>query len=280
MRLAGKRMEVGGLGMYVADEGHGPAVLLLHGFPDSSYLWRHQIPVLVQSGYRVIAPDLRGFGDSDKPEAVASYALPLVVGDIVTLLDMLQINRASVVGHDWGAAVGWLLAAMTPERLEKLVVLSVGHPNGFIHAGIEQQQKSWYMLLFQFEGIAEEMLRADDWRLLREWTFHHPECEQWIANLSRPGALTAALSWYRANVHPRDVLAQMQNPNLAWPPCAVPTLGVWSTGDAYLTEELMTASSRFVTGGWRYERFEGVSHWIPLDAAERLNRLLVEFLAA
>jgi pimeloyl-ACP methyl ester carboxylesterase len=279
MQIVGKRIEVGGLGMHVVDEGQGPAVLLLHGFPDSSYLWRHQVPALVGAGHRVVAPDLRGFGDSDKPAAVEAYAIPLIVEDVVGLLDRLQIDRVCVVGHDWGAAVSWLLAAMFPGRVEKLAVLSVGHPNGFVHAGIEQREKSWYMLLFQFEGIAEEMLRANDWQMFRDWTRHHAEGEQWVASLSRPGALTAALNWYRANVHPRDVLAQMQNPEMGWPPCASPTLGVWSAGDAYLTEEQMTASSRFVSGGWRYERFDQASHWIPLDAADRLNRLLVEFLA-
>jgi pimeloyl-ACP methyl ester carboxylesterase len=248
-------------------------VLLLHGFPDSSYLWRHQIPALVDGGYRVIAPDLRGFGESDKPDAVEAYALPVIATDTVALLDALEAPRAHVVGHDWGAALSWLLVTLFPDRFEKHAALSVGHFSAFADAPLEQREKSWYMLLFQFTGIAEQLLTRDDWKLFREFTRNHSELDQWTADLARPGALTAALNWYRANVNPRDMVADP--PSL--PSVRVPTLGVWSTGDAYLTEAAMAGSEQYVSAPWRYERVEDASHWMQLDQPTRVNKLLLEF---
>jgi pimeloyl-ACP methyl ester carboxylesterase len=267
-------IEVNGVRLHVTELGSGTPVVLLHGFPDSSSLWRHQVPALVAAGYRVIVPDLRGFGLSDRPANVDAYAIPTLLGDAVGLLDALAIQRAHVVCHDWGAALGWGLAMFAPDRVERFAALSVGHFGSFFDAGIEQREKSWYMLFFQYEGIAEEALRESDWKLFREWTRHHSELPTWIADLSRPGALTAALNWYRANVNPaRPSLAAME-----FPPVKVPTLGLWSTGDAYLTEAQMTASQRFVTGEWRYERIENASHWLQLDQPERVNALLLDWL--
>jgi pimeloyl-ACP methyl ester carboxylesterase len=269
-------IEVNGLRFHVVEYGSGPPVVLLHGFPDSSYLWRNQIPALVGAGYRAIAPDLRGFGASDKPEAVEAYALPLLLSDVTSILDKLGADRARVIAHDWGAALGWLLAGMYPDRVERFAALSVGHMNSFAAAGIEQREKSWYMLLFQFRGIAEEALCRNEWRLFRDWARDHAEAEQWISSLSRPGALTAGLNWYRANVAPAMLFADPT----PFPSVAVPTLGVWSSGDAYLTEEQMARSKEHVTGTWRYERVEGASHWLQLDRPERLNQILIDFLAS
>jgi pimeloyl-ACP methyl ester carboxylesterase len=258
----------------VVDEGAGTPVLLLHGFPDSSHLWRNQVPALVDAGFRAIAPDLRGFGESDRPEQVEAYALRRSLADVVAVLDALGVERAAVVGHDWGAALAWTVAAFAPERVERLVAMSVGHPNTMRERTIEQREKAWYQLLFQFEGVAEELLVRDDWRLLRELLRGSGDVERYIADLSRPGALTAALSWYRANAAPGREL----EPRMSFPPVAAPTLGLWSTGDHYLLEAPMLRSREHVTGPWRYERIEGASHWLQLDAPERVNDLLLEFL--
>jgi pimeloyl-ACP methyl ester carboxylesterase len=163
---------VNGLTIHVEVAGSGPSVLLLHGFPDSAQLWRHQVPALVDAGHRVIAPDLRGFGASDRADGVEQYGLALVVSDVLGILDALDAPRAAVVGHDWGAAVGWALAGFAPERVERLAALSVGHPAGYF-TELRQRELSWYMLFFQFEGIAEDALRRDDWALLRAW-LHEP----------------------------------------------------------------------------------------------------------
>ncbi len=268
------KIQIDGVTLAVVDEGRGPAVLLLHGFPDSSALWRKQIPPLVDAGFRVVAPDLRGFGDSDKPQDVEGYRLHLIAAEIVRLLDVLELERVHVVGHDWGAAVAWAVAAFFPNRVERLAALAVGHPMASFPRRIEQREKSWYMLLFQFAGVAEELLQRDDWRLMREFTHGYGDVEQYVADLARPGALTAALNWYRANVHPSRELKPMR----PVPAVTAPTLGIWGSRDAYLIEEQMRRSGEFVTGPWRYERIEGASHWLQLDAAERVNELLLEFL--
>ena len=276
MSLPGRLLEVNGIRLHVHEQGTGMPVLLLHGFPDSSSLWRHQVPALVAAGYRVIAPDLRGFGASDKPAAVDAYAIPTLLGDVAGLLDALAVPRCHVVCHDWGAALGWGLAMFMPDRVDRLVALSVGHFGAFFATDIEQREKSWYMLFFQYEGIAEQALQENDWKLFREWTRQHPELATWIPELSRPGALTAALNWYRANVNPaRPGLEGME-----FPPVKAATLGVWSTRDAYLTEPQMTASKEFVSGEWRYERLDGASHWLMLDQPERVTSLILDWLRA
>jgi pimeloyl-ACP methyl ester carboxylesterase len=169
------------------------------------------------------------------------------------------------------------MASLVPQRLDRLVVLSVGHPAEFRAAGMQQREKSWYMLLFQFKGVAEEALQRDDWRLLRELLRGDGDLDRYVADLSRPGALTAALNWYRANVPPE---ALFTGSPLTLPPVACPTLGIWSSRDHYLSEEPMVASEKHVQGPWRYARIEGASHWIPLDAPAALNALLIEFLTA
>ena len=270
-----RRIRGDGVTLAVRDEGAGRPVVLLHGFPDSSHVWRLQAPALVAAGMRVVAPDLRGFGESDKPEAVEEYALQRSVADVVAVLDALEIERAHIVGHDWGAAVAWVTAAFAAERVDRLAVLSVGHPNTLRERTVEQREKAWYQLFFQFEGVAEELLRRDDWKLLRELLRGDGDVERYIADLSRPGALTAALNWYRANAAPARELER--RPPL--PSVAAPTLGMWSTRDHYLTEDPMMRSSEYVTGPWRYERIDGASHWLQLDEPERVNALLLEFLA-
>lgn len=269
-----RSIKLGAYNFQVTDEGAGEPVLLLHGFPDSARLWRHQIPALVSASLRIIAPDQRGFGQSDKPLDVAAYALPEVIGDVIALLDELGLERVRLVSHDWGAAVGWGLCAWYPQRIVRHVALSVGHLTALWNAGLAQRRLAWYMLLFMRRGLAEEILTRNDWQWFRDLFEHHDEMETWIADLRRPGALTAALNWYRANV---DV--ETWGPD-GWvlPRVSVPTLGVWSTGDIYLTEVQMVSSAGFVDAPWEYVRVEGASHWLMLDRPAHVNRLLVDFL--
>lgn len=247
---------------------------MIHGFPDSARLWRHQIPRLSEAGYRVLAPDLRGFGWSDKPTHLAEYSIAKVAADMVAVLDDAGVDRAHVVGHDWGAAISWYLAIARSERVQSLTAFSVGHPTAFQSAGREQVEKSWYMLMFQFEGIAEQWLSANDWDGMRRWLGPHPEMKNWIEDLSRPGALASALAMYRANMGPERFLS----PPLDLPPLEVPVMGVWSTEDVALLEAQMTESEEFVAGEWRYERIEGASHWIPLDQPDLVSDLLIDWL--
>jgi pimeloyl-ACP methyl ester carboxylesterase len=265
-------MDVNGIDLYVEDSGGaGEAVVLLHGWPDSARLWRNQVPPLTAAGYRVIAPDLRGFGRSAKPDDVAAYRLTEPVADVVGILDALGIERCHLVGHDWGAAVAWLFGSLHGDRLRTLTALSVPHLAA--PRTLRQREMAWYQLFFQFTGVAEESLAHDDWALFRELLRGDGDVEQYVADLSRPGALTASLNWYRANLAPQP--PSVAPPRL--PKIAVPTLGIWSTGDHYLAGGRMPLSERFVDAAWRYEEIDGASHWIPLDAADRLTELLLDW---
>ena len=167
-----------------------------------------------------------------------------------------------------------MLAALVPDRVASLTALAVGHPAAFARAGWAQREKSWYMLLFQFTGIAERWLSADGFANLRSWA-GHPDADAAVGRLSAPGALTAALGIYRAVLPPSSLV----EPRPALPPVGAPVLGVWSSGDRFLTEESMTGSAEYVAGPWTYSRLDGPGHWMQLDAPEAVNRLLVGFLS-
>jgi pimeloyl-ACP methyl ester carboxylesterase len=282
-----RRLRANGLQMHLAEAGpaSGRPVVLLHGFPDSWKLWRHQVAALADAGHRVFAPDLRGFGQTARPAAVQDYKLRALVADVTGLLDELGVERAAVVGHDWGAALAWRVAMFAPDRVERLVAVSVGHPLAGVAAGLPQRRLSWYVLWFLFPGVAERVLPADDWALYRRWIWadaqpgHDPDLDRQLADLSRPGALEAGLNWYRANNDPAEFPADDPT-RYSLPSVACPTLGVWSSDDPTLSEAQMTGSDQFVTGPWRYQRLEAVDHWVPVHAPDRLNLLLVEFLGS
>lgn len=266
-------IQANGLSFYVRDQGTGAPVILLHGFPDTGDLWRNQVPFLVDAGFRTIVPDLRGRGRSAGPTEVAAYRLSELVKDVGGILDGLNIPRAHVIGHDWGALLAWGFAALMPARVDRLVVLSVGAPGALAKPTLEALQKGWYRMLIVHDAEVEARLQRDDWFLLRLLLDGASDTEAYVRTLSEPGALAAGLNWYRANLTPESVLFGGK----PLPPVQAPTLGIWSRGDRYLTEDAMVASKDRVAAQWRYERFEG-SHWIPIDQADRLNRVLLEFL--
>jgi pimeloyl-ACP methyl ester carboxylesterase len=225
----------------------------------------------------VIVPDQRGYGRSDKPADAESYSIPFLVGDLVSVLDHVGVERAHVVGHDWGAAVAWATGSLVADRVDHLAALSVGFPTSYANAGLPQREKSWYMLLYQFAGIAEQWLTADGWKNFREWSrYPASEVDGVIADLERDASLTPGLNWYRANVSPQALV----DPPLELPAVAAPTMGVWSTGDPHLLEPQMTGSAEWVAGGWRYERIDGAGHWMQLEAPDKVTELLLDFLPA
>jgi pimeloyl-ACP methyl ester carboxylesterase len=270
------RVTSSGVELHVEVHGDGDPVLLLHGWPDDAGLWRHQVPALTAAGFRVITPDLRGFGRSDRPAETSAYQLANSVADVAAVLDAAGVpgtGTVHVVGHDWGAAVAWLTAMYLPDRVRTLTAVSVPHLAAPDTA--RQREMAWYQLFFQFEEVAEATLRYDDWAALRELTPGYRDIDRAIENLSRPGALTASMNWYRANLAPR-----MPGPRPQLPPVKAPTLGIWSDGDRYLDGARMRASGDLVTGPWRYAEVTGASHWIPLDAPEELNALLLDWLGS
>lgn len=273
-----KIVSVNGLDFPVLDVGSGPAVLLLHGFPDSHLVWRKQVGALVKAGYRVVAPDLRGFGNAPMPPNVADYGIGKVLGDVVGLLDVLQIKQARVIGHDWGAVVSWYLAAYYPDRVERLMVMSVGAPWNPEFDSMEQREKFWYSLFFQFEGIAEAQLKKDNWALWHQFSRDEGDNVAAIAHFSQPGALTAGLNWYRANSKPVMPAPDGTPPPVA-PKITCNVVGVWSDQDHYLTEPQMETSGDLVSGKWRYERVYGAGHWMMLERPAKVAELMLNFLA-
>lgn len=269
MSIKGQQIQVNDINLNVLVEGDGDPVLLLHGFPDSNHLWRDVIPQLVQAGYQVIAPDQRGFGESDAPEGTENYDLELIAKDAIGVLDALDINKVKLVAHDWGAMIGWFLAGTYPERFENYTAISVGHPKAYASAGFEQKKKGWYVLFFQLEGISETMVMANDWAIFRKTVNDHPEIDHWIQDLSRPGRLTAGMNWYRANL---QKLWQSDFPRVQ-----IPVFGIWSTDDVALAEDQMIGSAAFVDAPWRYERLEEISHWVPIDAPQALSDMLLAY---
>ncbi|MFD2796485.1 alpha/beta fold hydrolase [Promicromonospora vindobonensis] len=237
----------------------GPSVLLLHGFPQSRRAFDAVVPRLHAAGLRTIAPDQRGYSPGARPLDVASYAPHHLVADAVGVLDALGIERAHVVGHDWGAAVAWLLAGKASERVLSLTALSVPHLSAFgwaIANDPDQQQRSRYMGFFRTEGVAEDALLADGAARLRAM-LPAEQADVYAEPLSDRAALTSALNWYRAGGL-RD----------GAPPCPVPTTFVWSTGDSAIGRAGVDRCGEHVTGEYRFVELEGVSHWIPEQAPD------------
>ncbi|MEW1695918.1 alpha/beta fold hydrolase [Streptomyces sp. NPDC093249] len=255
--------------------GEGPAVLLVHGFPDSHRLWRHQVPALNAAGFTTVAPTLRGFGASSRPEGgPEAYDPAKHVGDLLELLARLELDRVHLVGHDWGSGIVQGLAQFVPDRVASVTLMSVGNIAAILRAGWEQRQRLWHVTMFQHEGLAEEWLSRDDHANLREMLGDHPDAAEVLEPLCAPGGLTAALSIYRAGL---PVELQL-GPVPEAPPLTVPVMGVCSTGDRYLGERQMADTGAYVSGSWRFERVEDAGHWFPLERPEKVNELLLSFL--
>lgn len=270
MKLNYQYILINGIHLKVVIEGRGPAIILLHGFPDSSEVWRSQIPFLAGAGFQVIAPDLRGCGDSDAPTEKGCYSIDNIMNDIIELMNHLGISKTTIVGHDWGANIGWIFASRYPERVNRYIALAVGHTMAYRKSGLRQVLRAWYAALFLVPVAAEIVFKADNWRFLRKISNNHTETEQWIKNLSRPGRLTAGLRWYRDNA--------VTMLTLKVPDIAVPCMGIWSDGDSFLTEKQMLDSEKYVKGPWEYKRIESVGHWMQMDAPEQINNIIKRYL--
>jgi len=254
-----------------AGPGDGEPVVLLHGFPQDSAAWDLVAPALHQHGLRTLAPDQRGYSPMARPRGRAHYALRETVGDVLALLDTAGLESAHVVGHDWGGIVAWGLGAWHPDRVRTLTALSVPHPAAMAKAMTTSDQalRSYYVGVFQLPLLPERLLLAGDGavlrRMLRSGGLDDALVDHYVRRMQEPGALSAALGWYRALPWAgRDPVGTVR----------VPTLHVWSTGDAFLGRAATEATERFVDAPYRLEVLEGVPHWIPELAADRVAELV------
>lgn len=260
----------------------GPLVILLHGFPEFWYSWHKQVEPLASAGFRVIVPDQRGYNTSSKPRGVASYALPLLVSDVIAIADQFQAPQFFLAGHDWGAAVAWATAILHPDRLHKLAILNVPHPSvmlRFLKSNPRQLRRSWYMFFFQLPWLPETAFSAFSFRLgcnslirsSRPGTFSPEDLAQYRAAWSQPSALTAMINWYRNLLRSR---AKFPDPTVR-----VPTKILWGMRDAFLLSEMAQASLRYCTSADLYT-FAGASHWLQHEEPARVSELLINFFRA
>jgi pimeloyl-ACP methyl ester carboxylesterase len=266
----------------VTGSGSGPAVVLLHGFPENHASWRHQVPALAAAGLTVLAPDLRGYGESDAPHEVAAYAPDVLISDVAAIVRASGRPRAHIVGHDWGGMLAWWFAAAHPELTDRLVIMNSPHPGIFRRRVRRPPQllRSWYAAFFQLPALPELSLRAFDFaalrRLFRTTTaqrgvFSEAQIDAYAAALARPGRLRGALNYYRAVVRhgaraPRPVRTDAQ------------TLIIWGEQDVALTIGLLDGVERYAPNV-RVERLPGAGHWVQNEAPDQVNALLTEFLA-
>ena len=261
---------------------NGPVVILLHGFPEFWYSWHRQIEPLALAGFRVIVPDQRGYNTTSKPRGAPSYALPLLVSDVLAIADQLGAQRFFLGGHDWGAAVAWAAAILHPQRIAKLAVLNVPHPSvmfHFLRTNLRQLRRSWYMFFFQLPWLPEMAFRAFDFRLgvrslvasSRPHTFSAADLQQYRAAWSQPGALTATINWYRAAFRTRSKFAD--------PFVRMPTKIIWGERDAFLLFAMAQASLRYCASA-ELVSFPDATHWVHHEEPARVSALLIDFFRA
>ncbi|MCK6540414.1 MAG: alpha/beta hydrolase [Anaerolineales bacterium] len=259
----------------------GPPVILLHGFPEFWRGWVKQLPALVDAGCRVIIPDQRGYNLSDKPRGAKAYNMHELVNDVIGLIDALGYEKVNLVGHDWGAAVAWMMAIWHPERIHRLGILNVPHPavmKRFLLRDLEQIRRSWYIFFFQLPWLPEMGMRSDNWRgasrALRGsgkiHTFSNEDVEKYKEAWSQPGAMTAMINWYRAIIRYQPTITDDMR-------VKVPTLMMWGMKDVALTHRMARPSMDYVNEG-NLILFPEATHWVQHDAAEEVNHYLVDFL--
>jgi len=268
--------------LHYVEAGEGPLVLLLHGFPEFWFGWRRQIAPLAAAGFRVVAPDTRGYNLSSRPEGVDAYSVDLLAEDIRGLVHALGATSANVVGHDWGGSIAWATATNHPEVVDRLAILNAAHPRrlqeGLHHPS--QLRKSWYFFFFAIPGLPEDVVHARDWHFFRHFLhdanppFTPEETERYIEAWSQPGAATAMIDYYRSSVKESSKQAKEEHP-----PIQAPTLVIWGERDRYLGENLAEPDREDVPNLDRVERLEDASHWVHHDEAERVNQLLIDFFS-
>jgi len=252
---------------------NGQPVFLLHGFPDAWFGWQSQIEALADAGFRVIAPDQRGYNLSDKPQGIACYTMPLLVDDILGLADGLGFDRFNLAGHDFGAMVAWNLAMDHPERIKKLAIANVPHPfvmRNYLRSQPKQMLKSWYALFFQIPKLPEQVVKLNNWRFLISAMpdeFSKEEQDRYREAWKQPGAMTGMINWYRALM--QKSFQTMETSNIK-----VPTLILWGKQDPHISYEMAQLSIDLCDEG-ELITFDDASHWVLYDKPDATSKYLI-----
>lgn len=279
-----RKVAANGLTFEVAEAGEGDHLALcLHGFPELNFSWRYQLPLLAELGYRVWAPNQRGYGGSSRPEGVEQYSADRIVADAAALFDASGATKLTLVAHDWGGAIAWMFAINVARPVDRLVVMNLPHPICFAEAlkYWPQRRRSWYMAAFQLPWLPEAALTARDAAAIRhafrgmavdKSRFPDEVLDVYAAAAQAPGAATAMINWYRAAARHRDRMALSNGGRVE-----VPTLIVWGEEDSALGLETLNGTERFVSD-LTIRRLPGVSHWVQQEAPEAVNAILAEWL--
>jgi pimeloyl-ACP methyl ester carboxylesterase len=273
--------DVGDVRLHYVEAGDGPLIVLLHGFPEFWFSWRLQIAPLAAAGFRVVAPDLRGYNLSSRPPGVEAYSADRLAADVRGLIQALGAESALLVGHDWGGTVAWATAMSHPEVVDRLAILNAAHPRR-LQQGLRspnQLRKLWYFFFFQLPGLPERIVRARRWRFFRRYQrdarppYTPEDTERYVESWSQPEAAAAIINYYRAAVRQsKQVQAQLR-------PIAAPTLVIWGQRDRYLGPKLAEPDRDDVPKLDRVERLSDASHWVHHDEPERVTQLLIDFFA-
>lgn len=278
-------IEANGIDFHCVAQGEGDLVLLLHGFPENWYSWRHQIPFLAE-GFKVVAPDMRGYNLTDKPPSVEDYRISNLVQDVASLIEAFGSRSANVVGHDWGGAVAWVFAASHPEMLNRLAVLNCPHPALFarnIASNPRQLLRSWYMFFFQIPALPEAVMRSFDYfpirRVFRDWAidkdaFSDQEIERLAEGVAQPGSLRSSMNYYRAMLRDRGFLRMRKD----FPTIEKPTMLIWAEEDRALGKELTYGMDPYFSDTFEIKYIPDCSHWVQQERPLLVNQYLGEFL--
>ena len=278
------RVAANGISFEVATMGMGDRLALcLHGFPEHAFSWRHQMPLFARLGYRVWAPNLRGYGGTDSPQEVAAYRTPILVEDVAALIKASGAKETLLIAHDWGGALAWLLAMRQPELISRLVVMNLPHPACFARELRKPRQlfRSWYIFFFQIPALPEFLLQRNDAQLIgdmfRTTSRNHRIPEEVIdvyrQNALRPGGLRAMLNWYRAFSWARRIRSARQE----FPKIHTPTLFLWGDADIALDFRTTHGTSDYVSD-LTFRVLPGISHWVQQEAHQAVNAMLEAWL--
>lgn len=276
-------VDTNGVRLHYVSQGEGKLMLMLHGFPEFWYSWRHQIAEF-SSSYQTVAVDLRGYNDSDKPDGVEAYRMSELIADVRGVIEGLGYESCILVAHDWGGAIAWNFAYAYPEMVEKLVVLNIPHPAKFAEGlqTLQQLLKSWYIFAFQLPWLPEFLFQLNDYQVIKEafrgmaidkTTFSQADLDAYRDAAAKPGALTAIINYYRAAF---QNLFTGDRPQ--WRVLEVPTLTIWGENDTALGKELTYGTEAYV-GDWQIRYIPNCSHWVQQEQPALVNRYIQEFIS-